>query len=216
MYVHTNMHVHANTHTHTLIPPPPPTQTHTHTPGVPTQSDEVSKVAQVEKLISQIATKYTMHNDLIADVWKVLQRCGPVMHSIQVEFLKIQLATKCTTYNDNWADFWEFLQRCGPVMHSIYGLQWDVKVEVNPINIAYSPVSLVNTHEHTHSHVYVVHVWCKYRYICDANIDTYIRALMGRHSGSQPHQHRIQPCLPGIYTPTHEFAPGCSTHVINI
>mmetsp|Transcript_69604 Transcript_69604/g.112930 ORF Transcript_69604/g.112930 Transcript_69604/m.112930 type:complete len:246 (-) Transcript_69604:6-743(-) len=27
-------------------------------------------------------------------------------------------------------------------MHSIYGLQWDVKVEVNPINIAYSPVSL--------------------------------------------------------------------------
>ena len=33
-------------------------------------------------------------------------------------------------------------ERCGPVMNTIYGLQWDVKVEPNPINIAYSPVGL--------------------------------------------------------------------------
>lgn len=33
-------------------------------------------------------------------------------------------------------------QRCGPVMHSVYGMQWDVKVESNPINIAYTNVGL--------------------------------------------------------------------------
>jgi alpha-ketoglutarate-dependent taurine dioxygenase len=33
-------------------------------------------------------------------------------------------------------------QRCGPVMHSVYGMHWDVKVESNPINIAYTNVGL--------------------------------------------------------------------------
>ena len=58
MHVHAHAHAHAHIHTHTHTPPP-----HTHTPGVPTQTDEVSKVAQVENLKSQLATKYTVHND---------------------------------------------------------------------------------------------------------------------------------------------------------
>jgi len=36
----------------------------------------------------------------------------------------------------------EVAQRCGPVMRTIYGMQWDVKVEPKPINIAYTPVGL--------------------------------------------------------------------------